>query len=186
MMKDRLRREILALRKGFRGEDLKQHSTDIRKNLESLPEFKKAKRICFYISFENEPETHALIADSLKNGKTVIIPYVDRKEIFLSELKDFSELEKGKFGILEPAKKFIRPADVSGLDLIVMPGIVFDRKGHRIGFGEGYYDKLLARSNVKKVALAYDFQIVESIPAEVHDVPVDMIVTEKGVTRFDN
>jgi 5-formyltetrahydrofolate cyclo-ligase len=185
-MKKKLRKEYLQLRKGYEKQDLNNKNEIIKKNLEKLNEFKNAKTILFYISFENEVETHELIKDSLKKNKKVIVPYMEKKEIYLSKLKDFQELEKTTFGILEPKKQFIREFDIIDVDLIIVPGIAFDKQGHRIGFGEAYYDNLLKKSKAIKIGLAYEFQIIEEIPNETHDVPVDIIVTEKRILKKKN
>ena len=101
----------------------------------------------------------------------------------LSKLSDFSHLEKNPIGILEPKKEHIAPFDISDVDIVVVPGIVFDMYGHRIGFGNGGYDLLLNDSKALKVGLAFSFQIFDRVPAEAHDVPVDIIVTEKEIIR---
>ncbi|MBN2423156.1 5-formyltetrahydrofolate cyclo-ligase [Candidatus Woesearchaeota archaeon] len=183
-MKKKLRKEYLQLRRGYKKENLDKKNKAVKENLESLEEVIKSKNILFYISFENEVETHDLIKDALKQNKKVIVPYIEKKEIYLSDLKDFNELEKGKFGILEPKKKFIRKADIHKVDLIIVPGVAFDKKGHRIGFGAAYYDKLLKKSKAIKIGLAYEFQIVDEIPKEAHDVAVDIIISEKQILRF--
>ncbi len=183
-MKEKIRKELLGLRRGFERKDLEEMSSKVRKNLESMPEFRKARTIFFYVSLEDEVETHSLIKDSIKKGKKVIIPYLDEKEIFLSELKDFKELEKGRFGVLEPKKESIRKADISHADLIIVPGIAFTKQGHRLGFGKGYYDRLLVKSEALKAALCFSFQIIDEIPVEEHDIPVDVIVTEKEIIRI--
>ncbi len=182
-MKDMLRKEILDIMRNYDKGDLSKKNRELKKKLENLPEFSKAKIIMFYVSTEDEAETQSMIKDALTLGKKVIIPYLGREEILLSELKDFNELEKGKFGILEPKKEYIRKFDAGKVDLIIAPGIVFDKKCRRIGFGEGYYDRLLRKSKAVKVGLAYDFQVVEYIPAPVHDVLLDYIVTDKELIR---
>ncbi|MFH2020329.1 MAG: 5-formyltetrahydrofolate cyclo-ligase [archaeon] len=185
-MKDTLKNEVLAIGRKYSKADIDAKNNLLKKNIEKLPEFKNAKTVCFYISLENEAETHGMIKDSLKNKKKVIIPYVDNQEIVLHELLDFSELEKGRLGILAPKKQFIRKFDSKNIDIIIMPGLMFDKKGHRIGFGESHYDKALSKTKAKKIAIAYDFQIVDYMPSVVHDIKADIIVTDTKTFKTAN
>ena len=121
--------------------------------------------------------------------KTVIVPYVEGNNpiLQLSELKDFNWLEPKTFGIMEPKELYIREFSYKKLDLVIIPGIVLDKKGHRIGYGHGYYDRFLKTLNkdVKKIGLAFELQVVDEIPEEEHDVPVDIVVTEKRVLKCE-
>ncbi|MDP7322999.1 MAG: 5-formyltetrahydrofolate cyclo-ligase, partial [Candidatus Woesearchaeota archaeon] len=112
-------------------------------------------------------------------------PYVVKNNpiLQLSEIKNFNELEPKTWGILEPKDEFIRKFDIENVDLVIIPGIVFDQNGHRIGYGYGYYDRFLKKldKNVVKIGFGFEFQIVDKIPEEKHDVPVDIMVTEKRV-----
>ena len=130
-------------------------------------------------SFNSEGHTHEMIKDALRN-KTVIIPKVAHSELEPSVIIDFDNLIPAKFGILEPIE--LMKIAYKNIDLVLVPGIVFDKEGHRIGYGFGYYDKFLKKvPKAVKVGLAFDFQIVDRIPAEEHDVPVDFIITEKRI-----
>ena len=159
---------------------------EIKNKVLNLQEYINSNIVCFYVSFESEVQTHDLIKSSLESGKRIIVPYVDKKEIYLSELKNFNNLDLGKFGILAPKKEFVKPFDITNVEAIIIPGIVFDKLGHRIGFGGGYYDKLLRDSKAIKIALCYDFQLFEKIPYEEHDIPVDIIITEKQIIRVND
>ena len=96
-----------------------------------------------------------------------------------SQLLSFDELEPGYYGILTPKKEFIRYIDPKEIDLIIVPGAAFDRQGYRVGFGGGYYDRFLTDLNCMKISIAFGLQIVDKVPREGHDLPVDMIITEK-------
>jgi 5-formyltetrahydrofolate cyclo-ligase len=190
-MKQTLKQKILQKRKSLSKEKITEKSRLIRKNLYSLEEFKKAKNILFYVSFGNEVGTRKTIKDLLaKKEKKVIVPYVLKNYPILqvSELKDFNWLEPKTFGIPEPKELYIREFSHKKLDLVIIPGIVFDKKGYRIGYGHGYYDRFLKtlNKNVKKVGLAFELQLVDEIPEEKHDVPVDIVVTEKRVLKCGN
>ena len=119
-------------------------------------------------------------------NKKIIVPKTipETKELILSELKDYEQdLDIGVYGVLEPNKEFIRPVSYDVIELVLVPGAVFDIKGNRIGYGAGYYDRFLSKldESIPKIALAYDFQIVDKITPHEHDVPMDYIITEKRI-----
>jgi 5-formyltetrahydrofolate cyclo-ligase len=185
-MKQTLKSEIFEKRKALSKEEIKEKSNKIKEKLFSLPEFKDAKNILFYVSFNDEVDTQEIIKELLANKeKNIIVPYVVKNNpiLQLSEIKNFNELEPKTWGILEPKDEFIRKFDIENVDLVIIPGIVFDQNGHRIGYGYGYYDRFLKKldKNVVKIGFGFEFQIVDKIPEEKHDVPVDIMVTEKRV-----
>ena len=187
-MKQKLKLEILEKRKKISETELKEKNKKIIKNLSSLKEFQEAKNILFYVSFNQEVNTHEIIRELLEEKeKNIIVPYTikNKPTIFLSELKDFVELIPKTLGILEPKGKYIREFDREKLDLVIVPGTVFDKNGNRIGYGFGYYDRFLKtiKKNVLKIGLAFDFQLVNHIPREEHDVPLDIIITENEVVK---
>ena len=178
-MKNQLKESILEKRNSLSEEKILEKSNQIKNKLFNLSQYKKSKTIMFFVSFNSEVNTHEMIKESLKN-KTIVVPKVVSHEIEPSIIIDFDNLVSGKFGILEPieAMKIAH----KNIGLVLVPGIVFDKEGHRIGYGFGYYDKFLAKvPKAIKIGLAFDFQVVDKIPAEMHDVPVDMIVTEKRI-----
>ena len=185
-MKQKLKLEIFEKRKNLSEEEVEEKSKKVIDNLSSLEEFQKAKNILFYVSCNNEVDTQEIIKELLKE-KNIIVPYTikNKPAIFLSELKDFVELEPKTFGILEPKEKYIREFGREKLDLVIVPGIVFDKNGHRIGYGYGYYDRFLKtiKKDVVKIGLAFDFQLIDKVPEEEHDVPLDIVVTEKEVVK---
>lgn len=190
-MEQTLKQEILHKRKYMDKDEIKKKSEKIRKNLVSLPEFEKAKNILFYVSFESEVDTQELIKQLLeKKRKKIIVPFVVKNNhiLQLSELRNFNELESRTFGILEPKELYKREFNPEKLDLVIIPGLVFDKRGHRIGYGFGYYDRFLKtlKNNPKKIGLAYEFQIMDKIPEKLHDVPIDIIVTEKQTMNCNN
>lgn len=187
-MKQTLKQEITAKRKSLSKGEIKEKSREIKEKLYSLSEFKEAKNIMLYVSFNSEVDTIEIIKELLINKeKKIIVPYVVKNNpiLQLSELKSFNELVPKTLGILEPKDNFIREFSHKKLDLVIVPGLVFDQKGHRIGYGYGYYDRFLKKLNkdVIKIGVACEFQIVEDIPEESHDVPMDLIITEKRVLK---
>ena len=141
-----------------------------------MPEYKKAKTVSFFVSFGSEVDTHDMIKEALKE-KEVCVPVVQGDYIALSKINGLGDLDKeGKYGILEPSS--IIEIDKELVDLIIVPGVAFDKKGYRIGYGRGYYDKLLKEFNGKTIGLAFSLQIVNKIPKEEHDIRVDKVITE--------
>lgn len=181
-MKKSLREIVLEKRNSLTKNDIREKSKKIKDALLNLDEFKKSKIVMFYVSFNNEVYTHDMVKESLRR-KTVIVPKLSDNEIEPSIIIDFDQLiPSGKFGILEPIEATkITPKNIQ---LILVPGIAFDRKGHRIGYGFGYYDKFLRKvPKALKIGLAFDFQVVEQIPKEWHDMAVDVVVTDNGIIK---
>jgi 5-formyltetrahydrofolate cyclo-ligase len=140
-----------------------------------------------YVSFKSEVETYTIIAEALRKRKKVIVPKVNPIDnvLILYDLRSISELEKGYMGIAEPRLGQDRVVALNTVDLVIAPGTAFDRTGKRLGYGGGYYDRLLADiCNIPVIALAYSEQILDKIPAEDHDVNVDIIVTEYEIIRI--
>ncbi len=134
----------------------------------------------FFAAFRSEVETGPMIRHALASGKRVILPKVKGKELGLFEVKNFDrDVSPGAWGIPEPRES--SPARLDKIDLIIVPGAAFDEQGNRLGYGAGYYDKLLPSFKGTTVALAFEEQIVSKVPADPHDVPVRKIVTEKRV-----
>ena len=190
-MKQKLKDEIFRKRKSLSKREAEEKSRIITEKLFLLNEFKDAKNIMFYISFNNEIDTIETIKKLLKNKgenkKNIIVPYVEKNNpiLQLSEIKDFNDLEPKTYGILEPMEGKIKKFEINKLDMVIAPGVVFDKNGHRIGYGYGYYDRLLGKLGKKatKIGLCYDFQLIDKIPEQKHDVPMDIIITEKRIVK---
>ena len=186
-MKSKLKSEIFEKRKALSKEEVNLRSEKIRERLYSLAEFKKAKNILVYVSFNNEVDTIDIIRDLLiKKEKNLVVPYVSKDKLLqISKIDSFDDLEPKTFGILEPKEDKIRKFDAKKVDLVIVPGIAFDKNGHRIGYGYGYYDRFLGKlmDNATKAGLCYEFQLVEKIPEEKHDVAMDIIITEKEIIK---
>lgn len=164
--------------------DVASKSSAIGERLMATAEYRKANAVLFYAAKGNEVQTKDMIEAALKEGKKVLLPITDlkNKEIEIAAIDDYGkDLKKGAFGIMEPKQK--RPFDKAQIGVVVVPGLAFDGHGHRLGYGHGFYDKLLKRLNAVKIGLAYDSQIMERLPAEGHDQRMDLIVTESKVIR---
>jgi 5-formyltetrahydrofolate cyclo-ligase len=137
--------------------------------------------LLFYVSYDNEVATHDTIKRSLLDGKRVVVPCANtaEKTLSLSYLRRWNDLTPGAYSIPEPRQEYRMPAQIEDLDLCIIPGVAFDEAGHRIGHGMGFYDRLLHYPHqVLKIGLAFELQIVPAIPAEDHDIGLDLILTE--------
>lgn len=180
MLKDKIRKEILERRKRLSREEVERKSGIIHEKLLNSGEYKKAKRIVCYISMErsNEVETKTLVERFLKDGKLVFVPYVENEKVDIAQISGMDDLEKGAFGILEPKKELRTQLDKSQIDLIIVPGLAFDKLGNRIGYGYGYYDEFLACTNCIKIGFAFSSDIIDIVPRDVWDVRVDKVITD--------
>ncbi len=178
-VKERLRKEIL--RKRIEYSDRFDANKKIVERIRELEEFKKAKTVLLYYPIKGEPDITPLFYEIKERKGRVAFPKIKGDEIEAVEVNDLEDLRKGKFNIPEPAGGGkISPEE---LDIVFVPGIVFDMELYRIGFGKGFYDRFLKNVKCPKVGVAYSFQIVNSFPHSPWDVPLDIIVTEKGVIR---
>jgi len=182
MPKRSLRRSMLAHRKSLSPEELRSAGLTIQKTFLDTDNFRRARSIIVYSPVHHEVDTELIVHCALNSGKKVAFPSVVGDELFFCEVKDPSTLKKGTFGIMEPCVigQVFTPEEA---DVLIVPGVAFDLKGHRIGYGKGYYDKTLHRleGHGKLVGLCYDFQLVDEILFEAHDVTMDLIITEKRV-----
>ena len=181
-MKEKLRKQIKEKRTEITKEENRKKSKKIKERLLGLKEYRDAKIVLFYVSYDGEVFTHEMIKQALKEKK-VVVPISNKEEntLSLSILESWDDLELGSYDILEPKKECIREISIDKIDLIIVPGVAFDLSGNRVGHGKGYYDKLLEKTKAITVGLAFEFQLVENIPTEPHDKPVDIIITEKHI-----
>jgi 5-formyltetrahydrofolate cyclo-ligase len=162
-------------------EEVFLYSERIKGGVKSLPDFKDAKKILFYCPIKNEPDLTSLIWESVSLGKEALLPKVDGDRLRIYKVEHSNQLKPGFFCILEPEDGTqVEPEEV---DLALVPGIVFDTKGYRIGFGKGFYDRLLKRVKGVKVGVAYSFQVLEEIPVDSWDEPVDLLITETYILK---
>lgn len=185
-MKKVLRKEILDARKSMDPLDVSSKSDSIMASLLETDFYRGSSVIMAYIDFRNEVQTERLIKKAVADGKRVVVPIsvVETRQLILSEIIDYdNELESGAYGILEPKPEFIREVDPLLIDLVLVPGVAFDKSGFRIGYGAGYYDRFLerVRPSIPKVALAFELQMVEDACPDEHDFPVEYVITEDTV-----
>lgn len=179
-IKKAIRKDTLRRRDAIPHQVRRVKDSAIRDRLLGLPEFINAASVLFYASFRSEVDTIALLKEALSRGKTVMLPRVEGDVLKIYEIKDMEELSPGYMGIPEPSSSAERLRTVEEVRLVVMPGAAFDPGGFRLGYGKGYYDRMLEGARgVPLVALAYEEQISDSLPHEEHDVRVDVIITDK-------
>lgn len=186
MNKNFMRKDILNKRKALSQKEVILKSNKISELLLSTDFYLKSHTIMTYIDFRNEVMTEKIIRESLETEKDIVIPIsiVETKDILLSQLLDFDkELTTGAYGILEPRQEYIREVKPESIDLVLVPGVAFDRRGSRIGYGGGYYDRFLKKldKSIPKVALAFDMQLAEIVYRDNHDIPMDYIITENEI-----
>ncbi len=182
MDKAKARERMKEMRAALTSKYVNDNSERIFERLTGLPELKDAGSVLIYSHFANEVKTGGLAGWLLFYGKQVFLPVVDGDKLLVANMKS-SALELNHFGIAQPNKHKAAIVPVEDMDVIVCPGLAFDRSGSRIGFGKGYYDGLLAGARAFKIGLAYDFQVIGKIDAEAHDVQMDMVVTPREVIR---
>ncbi len=179
-MKNAIRNQMREQRQALSPALHAEKSEKIRRLLEELPDFKTAEKILIYVSLGDEVDTHALIKDALELGRTVFVPKIQEGRLTICPLYKWEDLAPGTFGILEPCE-IVTEANPEEMDLIVVPGLAFDSRGHRVGYGKGHYDKLLKLTHGYKVGLAFHEQMIEEVPNEEHDVPLDLIITDSSL-----
>jgi len=177
LTKKLLRSKISKALKGQTRKESSLKSRKIKGKLFRMPAFHKAKMVMFYIAIGGEVETKEMIKEAQKLGKIIVVPICKaNRNIEACLLARNVKLSKGPYGIMEPViEQKINP---EYLDLVVVPGLAFDKKGGRLGRGKGYYDRFLGKLTSKtiSVGLAFDFQIIASIPVAGHDVSVNRVI----------
>jgi 5-formyltetrahydrofolate cyclo-ligase len=153
----------------------------------ALPEYAAATTVMFYVDVRSEVRTRNDLASALTTGKRIVVPYCVDGELELFHLEDMNELQIGMYKILEPQAELrsvpAKRVEVGELELIMVPGVAFDRRGGRMGHGNGYYDKLLEHAplDTPLVALAFECQMFPEVPVAEHDIFMDKIITEAAV-----
>lgn len=187
MDKKLIRKKMSRIRSNMDKNEHREKSKIIVEKLMKSKFYKESDTIMIYVSFRREIDTHEFIKKAIKDGKTILVPItIDKgKQLKPSHLKDFDELEIGFYNILTPKEEFVRYVDPKDIDLVIVPGLGFDKEGYRVGFGGGYYDRFLSNlDSAIKLSIAFDFQILDRVPREDFDIPVDYILTEKRIIEI--
>ncbi|MCX5668402.1 MAG: 5-formyltetrahydrofolate cyclo-ligase [Candidatus Omnitrophica bacterium] len=181
-MKHKIRRHIKNIISSYSMLEKAQKSAIIKSKLFNEEEFKKAKVVMFYVSLKDEVDTLSMIDEALKTGKRIAVPVIlkEEKRLIAGEIHNrLEDLESQHFGIYQPMQDRVKEIPLDDIDLVVVPGVAFDRKNIRLGRGHGYYDRFLSGlpKRTKTIGLAFDFQVLEDLPQDPHDVPVSKIIT---------
>lgn len=180
-------RQILKDKRKLLGEQVRaEKSQRIYEHFIALAVWEKVKRVMVYIDFRDEVETEPIIRFLWKHNIEVVVPVCDlqTKDMRAVVFNDYDELHTSAYGIREPAYDIgTNAAAPQTIDIMIVPGLAFDRAGGRLGYGGGYYDKYLPQTNPQmlKIALAYDEQLIDDVPVEEHDVKMNMIITDMEV-----
>ncbi|MGM0445480.1 MAG: 5-formyltetrahydrofolate cyclo-ligase [Bacillota bacterium] len=184
--KEKLRELYQNKRKQMDKTVLKNKSVTITDKIYRYIKEGNYKNVMIFVSFRNEIYTHDLIKKLLDEDRiNIYVPYIDKNvdEMKISHITNFTnDLKPGVYGILEPKQKLRDDNNlVDKLDLIIIPGLVYSRDGYRIGYGGGYYDKFLSSisEEVKKVGIVYSNLVIDKLPVNSYDIPVDLIITDK-------
>ena len=182
MTKGRLRTKCLRLLKQQKEDDRRRRSEAIRRKVFRLTAFRRARTVCCYVALPYEVQTWRMIEEMLARGKQVVVPVArpGTKRLRLSEVQDpGAELGPGAHGVLEPVPSAMRPVRARDIDLVLVPGLAFDRRGYRLGHGHGYFDRFLARlpQTTATVGLAFRFQLLDRLPTAAHDHAVQTVLT---------
>ena len=166
-----------------------EYSSRIVETLRQTEEYQAARIIMCFVSFKDEVETHQFIKEALADGKKIYVPYILQPEKLMvpAEILDFEEeLEPGHYDILCPKEECLRIKDKSEIELVITPGVLFDEEGYRVGYGAGFYDRFFSQLSpaVPKIAIAFSLQQTDKVPRDEFDIPVDKLITEKGITVF--
>ena len=175
MDKTTLRKQIREQKRAMTAEQIASASQKLKELFLASEPYRQAKTIYGYLPYNQEVRTTSILEHALADGKRVAVPKIYGDEMKFIYLTDLSKVEKGYSGIPEPIED--GPVGDDPTALVLMPGLAFDRAGHRIGYGGGFYDKFLAAEpNHPTMALCYAFQMVEDIPTDAYDVPVDLVL----------
>ncbi len=147
-----------------------------------LAAIKNAKTVLVYLPVNNEVNTYSIIDYLLRAHKTVVVPRFTDSNYYFGKLNNLNKLELGPFNIPQP--KVFKRIDSKMIDVAIIPGVAFDQKGYRLGYGKGVFDRLLSDCDAIKIGLAFDFQIIGKVEGEAHDIKMDIVVCEKKVYRF--
>ena len=173
MEKKELRAYIKALKKQHTIEQLLEQSEKILAKLEQHPDFINAEKVMLYSALPDEVQTQTFL-EKWHLKKTVILPTVVGDDIIPVEYGKDTAFAVGDFNILEPQNEPYK----GSFDLIIVPGVAFDRQGNRLGRGKGYYDRFLCQHlEVRRIGICFDFQLVDAIPTEPFDIKMDEVIT---------
>lgn len=181
-MKHKIRKHIKTIISSYSELEKSRKSGIIKNKLFNEEAFKKARVVMFYVSLKDEVDTYPMIDEALKTGKRICVPVIlkEEKKLIAGEIHNrIKDLESQHFGIYQPRQDRVKEVPLDDINLVVVPGVAFDKKNIRLGRGHGYYDRFLSGlpKTTKTIGLAFDFQVVEDLPQDPHDIPVWKTIT---------
>ena len=177
--KKEIRKKYLAIRKNIINREEK--TKEILDRLLNDSTYQKANTIALFKSFNFEVDTNSIIDISLSNNKVVALPRIEQDEIVFYKINSKSVLVKNKYKIEEPISKKDNYIEKENIDLVIVPGLCFDRSGNRLGYGKGFYDRFLSGTSIRTIAICFDEQLLDEglLPASNSDVKIEEIITNK-------
>lgn len=174
LTKNELRKYIKQEKQAHTDSWLKEQSEKILHLVEQHPAFQSAGKVLLYHSLPDEVDTHSFL-ERWEQSKDLLLPVVKGDYLEISHYSTHSGLRKGAYGISEPNGCTL--TNLHEIDLVLVPGVAFDREGHRLGRGKGYYDRLLPQLRARKIGVCFPFQLLDSLPVEPFDVSMDEVIT---------
>ncbi len=180
-----IRKTVLRQRRALSALEKSQAESVMLESLLNWEVFKNAGVIHIFISKPDEPDTRPIIEHCWSSGKKIAVPVVlpNTFDLFHSEIKSFDDLVPGMHGTHEPSPERQTKINLDSFDLVIVPGVAFDRKGGRLGHGKGYYDRFLELTKAFRLGLTFECQLLENIPTELHDVLMNAILSESGIVE---
>lgn len=179
-IKSSLRKHFIGLLNSQGSQERDAKAKKIAVQLFKLPAFISARTVLFYASLPGEVDTFAMTRQALQLKKQVALPVIvrDQKKMIPTLIDSLDDVTCGSYGICQPNQDASKTVDVADIDMVIVPGLAFDRRNNRLGRGAGYYDRFLPGlpKTAKTVGIAFDFQVVDSLPTEEHDVPLDLVI----------
>ncbi len=178
-LRDRMRRVRAAIHET----DRQYLAARVEDRLFAMPEVRKARTVMLFASFGSEIPTERMVRRLDSEGRTVLLPFLADGELGAAPYRPGDPTTGSPYGPVEPAARL--PVDPSEIDVVLLPGLAFDRKGRRLGYGGAHYDRYLARLQAAalRVGIAFHQQLVDEVPADAGDEPVDVVVTDRDVIR---
>jgi len=188
--KRELRQQVLSKRALLTEEERLAKSAEIQRKVLELPEYKLARSVMMFLDFKDEVETTRLALKVIEDQKELVVPRCGPERTLIpARIKDLeTDLAPGMWGIREPKKDTLKKVQEEVIDLVIVPGVAFDLQGGRLGYGGVYYDRFLPklRPQVKRLGLAFSCQLINKVPMEEYDLPLDILITEKEVYLMAN
>ncbi len=188
MDKNLIRKTVLRQRRALPAPSKSLAESLMLQFLQNWEVFKNASAVHIFLSTKDETETRTLIELCWNSEKKTGVPVVLPDSFILghTEIKSFKDLKSGAYGILEPIPEQRISMVPEMFDLVIVPGVAFDRQGGRLGHGKGYYDRFLEQTSAFRLGLAFDCQLIDKVPVELHDVPMHAILTESGIVEINS